>query len=324
MLFPVFLLKAQVQQIEYFLDTDPGYGKGINPGIPVSVGNTTNKVFEELTFNAPLNTLQDGIHTLYIRAKSNRGWSQTQSHPFVKMNLRGETANEAIYMEYFFDADPGYGKGISANLPETGDTHTFNPNIQSLLNGIHTLYVRVQNRYGNWSQTMSRPFVKTILPSDLASGLTAVEYYIDTDPGMGKAIITPFSPDVNVLEFTAGLMEIPAGNHTLYLRGKNRIGQWEAMGIHAFSVIVSGIDDITVSELVVYPNPVADLLFIKNENSMIKDIEIVDFNGRMCLKQKIEEGNSIIQVSLSEFPLGIYFVKMTGEKGHKTTKVIKQ
>lgn len=317
-------MQSQVQKVEYFFDTDPGYGKGINPGSPVMTEDLTAKVYEELSFNASVNTLQNGYHTLYIRAKNTHGWSQTQSRSFIKVNLSGEEVNRVKYVEYFFDSDPGYGEGTSVDLTSDDNLYTFEPFIQPLTNGLHTLYIRVQNQDNGWSQVMNRSFVKTILPSDLASELTAVEYYIDTDPGVGKAIPLAFSPDNNVIDFTADLTDISTGNHVLYIRGKNHFGQWKSVGFHTFSVIDTGIDELSASETVFYPNPVVDVLFIRNANTLIKEIEIIDSFGNICMKQKNDANTPVIQVSLNGYPAGLYFVKINSERGNKSIKILKK
>lgn len=324
LLCPGFLSKSQVRQVEYFFDIDPGYGNGMNAGTPGTIENKPDKVYEELTLNAPVNMLNEGLHTLYVRAKNEKGWSQTQSHPFVKMNLFGNSGNSVKYVEYFFDTDPGYGEGMSVDISSGSSEYTFDPDIRSLSNGLHTMYVRVLNNENRWSQVMIYPFVKMILPSDLASGLTFAEYYIDTDPGIGNATPLPVSPDVNNLEFTADLTDITLGNHVLNVRGKNRIDQWETIGTHLFAVIASGIEDSFIAELTAYPNPVADILFIKNENYLVNGIEIKDVNGRIIMNRSVGNETAIIQLSMSEYPSGIYFITMKSSHGNKTVKIIKQ
>ncbi|HWR32669.1 MAG TPA: hypothetical protein VN451_04055, partial [Chitinophagaceae bacterium] len=60
---------ATVTQLEYFLDTDPGFGNGSQ--IALTPGNIVSDTF---TFNIPDNGAN--IRTLYVRGKDNRGaWS---------------------------------------------------------------------------------------------------------------------------------------------------------------------------------------------------------------------------------------------------------
>ena len=323
--FPFLLVKGQVLQVEYFFDSDPGYGNGANAGAIELVENQTKKTFEKVTFDAPLTGLADGMHTLYIRAKGNHGWSQTQLRPFIKMSLTNEEANEVKYLEYFIDNDPGYKQGISVNVDDNGGVYTFNVETALLTDGMHTLYVRALNKDNRWSQVMLRPFVKTILPTDLASGLVAVEYYLDADPGTGNGAQIAVPTDSNVLDFTVDLNSVSVGNHILTLRGKNRLEQWEAIGTHSFTVIdPNSIEENLVSEISVYPNPVTDLLFVKNDNGLIVSIELIDISSKVCAKKSAENNASVIQLPLSKYPSGMYILKMNFENETKSVKILKK
>ncbi|MBO7079972.1 MAG: ATP-binding protein, partial [Bacilli bacterium] len=57
--------------------------------------------------------IEEGAHILSIRAQDSRGfWSSTVSNPIYVIPVL--TQGSASRVEYFFDADPGYGHGISA------------------------------------------------------------------------------------------------------------------------------------------------------------------------------------------------------------------
>ncbi|MDL2223418.1 hypothetical protein LJB98_04905, partial [Bacteroidales bacterium OttesenSCG-928-M11] len=155
-IFPT-LLWAQVGQVEYFFDKDPGEGKGTNAGTSKIEQNNSDKLFESLTFNAPLDELNDGFHVLYVRARNNKGWSLTQSRPFVKMTLNGDKSNEVEYIEYFFDKDPGYKKANALDVETHSTEYAYNIDLSTIERGFHTLYIRTLNKYGQWSSVMSRP-----------------------------------------------------------------------------------------------------------------------------------------------------------------------
>ena len=66
------VMGQSVSKMEYFFDTDPGYGNGQN--LSLSAGQT---VLHSGTINT--SSLSDGVHRLYYRAKQNGVWSQTHS-----------------------------------------------------------------------------------------------------------------------------------------------------------------------------------------------------------------------------------------------------
>lgn len=390
---------AQVQRVEYFFDTDPGYGNGIDAGTATALPSSLDRFYETVTFNASLETLSDGFHTLFVRAENSKGWSQTQFRPFVKTTLPKELSNEVAYIEYFIDADPGYHNAKPIDLAANTGTYTINAPLDLLSDGFHTFCVRAQNKYGKWSQVMYRSFVKATLPKEISHEIAYVEYFFDTDPGYGKGVVAdsvintgmyymdapvetlmegfhtlyvraqnkygkwsqvmhrsfvktelapseyvyieyfidtdpgrakgasvPFTKGSMEIDFTAVLTGIEAGNHLLSIRGENKNHEWMDMGTHAFTVLndTTGIDQIEdLSVLVVYPNPVSDLLFIKNESLRIDYVELIDINGNL-LKTVMGKNNSILQLSLADKPTGVYLVRIYTNKQTKTVKVIKQ
>ena len=84
-----------------------------------------------------------------------------------------------------------------------------------------------------------------------------------------------------------------------------------------------GLDNARLDNLVMYPNPVADLIFLKTQYSII-GISIYDINGRL-LSQLVPTGNSNQrQVDVGKLPQGIYFIKVTTEIGEQVSKIVKE
>jgi hypothetical protein len=66
-------------RIEYYVDTDPGYGNATN--VPFTAAAT----IIDLTFAVPLTGVTDGFHTLNVRSRdANNKWSLVQSRPFFR------------------------------------------------------------------------------------------------------------------------------------------------------------------------------------------------------------------------------------------------
>ena len=64
----------------------------------------------DLEFNAPVNELSDGIHTLYMRAMNTYGiFTQTFQRSFVKESIAADVLPKITEIEYWFDNDPGFG-----------------------------------------------------------------------------------------------------------------------------------------------------------------------------------------------------------------------
>ncbi len=147
----------QIVQVEFFIDTDSGFGNGT----PIAI--TPDTVIANLNTNINLLNLPNGIHTLFLRSKNSVGdWSFTTG-PFTFYKLDWPPLNplpRILRMEYFIDADPGFGNGI--DIPISSDTMISNLsnsiNLFGLTSGIHTVSVRSRDSLGNWSHTLLASF----------------------------------------------------------------------------------------------------------------------------------------------------------------------
>jgi len=81
------------------------------------------------------------------------------------------------------------------------------------------------------------------------------------------------------------------------------------------------IDKNTFSnDFSLYPNPTTGLVTINHKNA--KHITISDINGRIIISKEIE--NNKVEVNLSDYNKGIYFVTISNDKSTTTKKILKQ
>ena len=72
-------LPPNITRVEYFIDTDPGFGNGIT--IPI----TSSPDISNINLVVPLNTTPAGLHALCIRSKDANGiWGITSKSLFYK------------------------------------------------------------------------------------------------------------------------------------------------------------------------------------------------------------------------------------------------
>lgn len=78
-----------------------------------------------------------------------------------------------------------------------------------------------------------------------------------------------------------------------------------------------GIEELTSSDIAVYPNPVTDQLKVAGKSG---HLQIFDANGLIRF-----EGEHLLlsQVDCSAFAPGVYFLKLTSEEGSYTQRVVK-
>ncbi|PVW14327.1 Ig-like domain-containing protein [Marixanthomonas spongiae] len=78
-----------------------------------------------------------------------------------------------------------------------------------------------------------------------------------------------------------------------------------------------------LANLVMYPNPVNEVLHIVSPNNPLKNIVVFDVMGR-SITSKIGPGITQHQVRVSSLKTGVYFVKIETEMGTVTKKLIKK
>lgn len=222
-LLALALSNARAQNIskaEYFFNTDPGQGNGIN--IPITPNANVN-----FTANIPLGALPSGFHILGLRVKENGGiWSLFESRGFYITTASTSTANISK-AEYFIDTDPGQGNGTPITVSTGANVNfTFSVPTTSLSAGFHFLAIRVRDLTGIWSLFESRGFFITTSTTNVTN-IVAAEYFYDTDPGHGGGIPLAVSSGATV-NFTVPLPVggLPAGFHFLGVRVKAQGGTW--------------------------------------------------------------------------------------------------
>lgn len=136
-----------VHYVEYFWDNDPGYGNGtpisLTPGLEVTIENA----------QIDATGLSAGEHQLFIRAFGSTGWTPVLSE---YVNIEPDVTNYKVnYAEYFWNADPGYGKGTPIQLTP-GETVSVEDLVVTTneVHGDAVLFVRYYGEQG-WSPTMA-------------------------------------------------------------------------------------------------------------------------------------------------------------------------
>lgn len=241
---PLFIDRMQdIVYVEYFFDgNDPGVGKATSIALP----DQDYKAHFDFSFAPDISMLSVGEHELSVRAKDAFDvWTDVMSRKFkiVETDVPGPptpVTGDLARLEYFFDIDPGYGKGYPLQNPATG-TNVYQMSFDVLEAGAHVIYIRAQEKNGVWSPTISRPLY-AVNPSD--ESIVALEYFFDNaDPGEGKAVAVSF-PNSRKEPFTFDVETngLEVGNHQFNLRAKDDKGKWSVLNSEPFEIIA--VNDI--------------------------------------------------------------------------------
>lgn len=228
------LLAQPVSALEYFFDQDPGVGNGTP--LMVSAGDTVLN-----TYSFPLSGLGPGFHQVMVRAFDADGtWSLYAKRSFfVQGGAQTGAPPLASPAEYFLDQDPGIGNGTPISLA-SGDTSSWSGIVplNGLSTGFHSLFMRVLNTDGSWSQYQKRTFYLQDSTARLAAPLVAWESYMDQDPGTGNGALTYFAAPVDTAQFLAGIpvAGLTMGAHRLFVRFLDADGDWSAPSAQDFEI----------------------------------------------------------------------------------------
>jgi hypothetical protein len=224
---------SNIVAAEFFIDTDPGVGNGTAISPSPSGSNPT------FIATIPTTSLTTGFHFVAIRTKDAQGkWGLFENRGFYISSSTTNVSN-IVAAEFFIDTDLGVGNGTAISPSPTGSNPTFVASIPTTLlaTGFHFVAIRTKDATGKWGLFENRGFYISTQTAN-SIGMTAAEYFIDTDPGVGNG--TPFTIPAGqsfnqnfVLPIPAGT---PNGNHFIAVRVKN------GWGLFAFDTItVSGV-----------------------------------------------------------------------------------
>ena len=171
-------------------------------------------------------------------------------------------------------------------------------------------------------------------PAPLAAGKT--EIVVDFKPGQTLADLTVDGQDIKWYSTpgtspagkTTKTNETPLPLTTILVDGVTYYASQTINGIEsknrlAVTAKVNGslaTPDFNLTSFQFYPNPVKQLLTIKNA-SVIDEIEIIAVSGKSVLFKKINELYS--EIDLSNLSSGVYILKVKAENKQKTVKFIK-
>jgi hypothetical protein len=240
---PMILRGQNIDKLEYFFDTDPSFGNGVQVSI-TAAANIAN-----FNFPADVSAVSTGFHTLYVRSRDANGkWSETTYRVFYKPAVTAVAPN-VNKVEYYFDTDPGFGNGLDVPVTAALDIANFNfsADVSAVSTGFHTLYIRPRDANGKWSETAYRTFYKPAVQQPLPT-IIEFEYFINTDPGSGNGVkkMVAIANYFQNFSFDACLLNAPQGANKLYIRAKDSNGKWSETSALDFTFTGTSVNDCTV------------------------------------------------------------------------------
>ena len=288
---------TNITRVEYYLDTDPGFGNATS----MAISPGTN--LQDLVIPLNPGNLTEGVHRLHIRARNANGnWSLNNTLLFYKPYGNGiappppPAATNITRLEYYLDTDPGKGNATALSItPGTNLQDLVIPvNAATLSEGVHRLHVRALNANGNWSLTNTwlfyKPYSTGVPPQALpVPKMNRLEYFVDTDPGYGKAVPVALDSLIDFANYVVpvNVTGLETGNHTLWVRGLDKNGKWGMMNNWDFTV------PATLAAPAIVVNSVTDKLHCARDSFDISYDATGIYNSGNIFKAELSDATGI-------------------------------
>ena len=187
-----------------------------------------------------------------------------------------------------------------------------------------------QNAYGN-------PVIPApVLDSVVFSGAQALLYgHLNTKPNSGYAIevfssTTPdpsgFGEGENYLRMSSHLTD--TAGYAAFVIPLNGVSSFDYFSVtatdtlinttspfsNAISSFTTALNEVSKQELLIYPNPTTNLVFVSiPPSSKIYQIELMNLTGQVISRFDVKDGESVLNFSTLNYPNGCYFLKAFGE-----------
>ena len=314
----VMLAQSDIASVEYFVDTDPGVG------LAIAIDIDPDAEIINQSFNITTSGLSVGVHRLFIRAINIDGDNSVYEHKtfYIAPNTEINSC-DITDAEYFFNQDPRVGNATVIDLADVSSIdEALLISTSGLPNGIHRLFIRVKNSDYQWSLYEHKTFYLTSVSDVNTFNITAAEFFIDADPGVGNATsisVSGSTIDENLVIPTSN--NLSQGDHYLYIRVLNEDGAWSLYERQFFEVSGTlGINSQELTSISIFPNPASNYLNISLSNSnLLKSVTIYDLYG----KEVFKSNDSLEKISIYNLSKGTYLLILETDKGSFSKKIIK-
>lgn len=151
------------------------------------------------------------------------------------------------------------------------------------------------------------------------------DHLVGAYDGGGIWMYDGVAPDVALAGGLFAPLGMPAGVYKFLYTVANEYCPTDSAYVTVTLTDCSGIDENAENALVVYPNPVVDVLTVSNvaiEGNAV--IEVLDIEGRVIISKNVSNLFGNYTIDMSSIESGVYFVKVTADNSVQKVRVVKQ
>jgi len=288
-----------------------------------------------------VNSLPLGLHNFHIRYKDDSGqWSSVNSEVIFKVGVFSAPTNLITSYRYWFDMNNS--AMVNQTLPTPVNPYELVQNIYVgyLPVGNHSIHFQFKDISGQWSSVVSGQFAftgpaeqQTITSQTITNGQSNCYDALQT--------ITVAGNGATFIIQTGGSANMIAGQNIIYFpnttvqSGGYLHGQIAPGGPFCLSPSMPAVlkveEELTPmvsakSSFKIYPNPTTGSFILELSDTFPIDkiaVEIYGMHGDKILSKNLY-GERKHEFSLTNRPVGVYFLRVISDNGTETAKIIKQ
>ena len=102
-----------------------------------------------------------------------------------------------------------------------------------------------------------------------------------------------------------------------------RPSEWNTIKeIEFYKTKTLSVDENSITNVIIYPVPANNTLFIKNKESQINKVEIISLEGKVVNTLNTKMNKNELTIDTSQLANGMYFIKLFNDKNDTKTKLI--
>ena len=128
---------------------------------------------------------------------------------------------------------------------------------------------------------------------------------------------SPYTYSWDNSKTTASLSSLLPGDYNLTVTDKNGCTSSKKITVSSWAV---GINEASISDFSIYPNPAENVVFIKSQNNTAKKLEIYNLLGANVFSNTVI--GTLNKVDLSSIEKGVYLIKVTDGNTVNTKRLV--
>jgi hypothetical protein len=125
--------------------------------------------------------------------------------------------------------------------------------------------------------------------------------------------------------FTGTPGESDEGSQTIEIEATDRYGETASVTfVITVTKIPDAIEDISLSDITIYPNPAGNKVFINHTNHDLTAISLFDMQGRLIKSTDTNISSGITEMNMNDVESGMYYMVISSNNGRMIKKLIKK